>query len=231
MQKTRVLVVDDDPTIRRLVSANLEKRNYAVREAVDGSTAIEEIKREVPDLVILDLKMPGLTGNEVCQWIRESWDIPIIVLSAHDDEELKVDALDSGADDYVTKPFKFEEFLARMRAVMRRAASSDQSDSSSKIRIGSLMIDLKGKRVFVDDRDIRLTRTEFTLLSILAQNLDSVLTHDQLLAKAWGVEYRGSSHYLHVYFGRIRKKMGQPYSAHLETVPGLGYILHTFLPQ
>lgn len=230
MSKTRVLVVDDDPRIRRLVAVNLEKRNYAVREAVDGNNAIEEIKRELPDLVILDLAMPGLTGNEVCQWIRESWDIPIIVLSAYDEEELKVDALDSGADDYVTKPFKFEEFLARMRAVMRRASPVEANDASTKIKIGTLVIDLKGKRVFVDDRDIRLTRTEFTLLSILAQNLDSVLTHDQLLAKAWGVEYRGSSHYLHVYFGRIRKKMSFPYSAHLETVPGLGYILHSTLP-
>ncbi len=226
MQKTNVLVVDDDPRIRKLVSVNLVKRNYHVREAEDGAQAVEEIKRELPDLVILDLVLPALSGNEVCLWIRESWDIPIIVLSAYDEEELKVEALDAGADDYVTKPFKFEEFLARMRAVMRRA-SADGGQHTSRIAIGALTVDLKAKRVFVEDRDIRLTRTEFTLMSILAENLDSVLTHDQLLAKAWGVEYRGSSHYLHVYFGRIRKKIGTSHSPLLETVPGLGYVLHS----
>src|SRR4051794_37406774 len=126
MKKMSVLVVDDDPKIRKLLSVNLEKRNYAVREAANGDQAMEAIESETPDLVILDLIMPGTSGNDVCYWIRDrGLDIPILVLSAHNEEDLKVRALDAGADDYVTKPFKLEEFLARLRALLRRAATAE----------------------------------------------------------------------------------------------------------
>ncbi len=232
MYKTSILVVDDDPKIRKLLSVNLAKRDYAVREAANGNQATALIEEDPPDLVILDLVMPGMNGNDVCIWIREQGlDMPIIVLSAYDEEELKVKALDSGADDYVTKPFKLEEFLARMRAVMRRAGSSDLSPAEAKIQIEGLTIDLKSRRAFVDNADMHLTRTEFALLATLARNGDAVLTHDELLARVWGEEYRGSSHYLHVYLGRIRKKMSDKYSPLLETVAGMGYLFHSTLPH
>jgi two-component system, OmpR family, KDP operon response regulator KdpE len=231
--KTHVLVVDDDPKIRRLVSVNLERRGHVVTVAEDGDVAISKMEIEWPDLVILDLAMPGKNGNQVCRWIRKQSDIPIIVLTAYDEEDMKVQALDDGADDYVTKPFGQEEFMARVRAVLRRANTSEGSDNKdSKIKIGEgITIDLRGKRAFVEDEDMHLTRTEFALLSTLAQNPDAVLSHDELLAKVWGVEYQGSNHYLHVYFGRIRKKIGDKYNGHLETVAGLGYILHSTLPR
>jgi DNA-binding response OmpR family regulator len=234
MDKPLVLVVDDDAKIRKLVSVNLEQRDYRVHSVADGTAAIDYMERSTPDLVILDLVMPGISGNQVCEWIRKRGDnLPVIVLSAHDDEELKVQALDSGADDYVTKPFKAEEFMARVRAVMRRATgvpTEPISAANEKIKISGLTIDLKGRRAFVDDSDMHLTRTEFALLATLAQNTDAVLIHDELLAKVWGGEYRGSNHYLHVYFGRIRKKMGDEYSNLLETVAGIGYILHSAAP-
>jgi DNA-binding response OmpR family regulator len=229
MVKQTILVVDDDPRIRSLVASNLIKRDYAVYEAVDGEAAIAYLESNTPELVILDLVLPGVSGNDVCIWIRrQALDIPILVLSAHDEEDLKVRALDSGADDYVTKPFNTEEFLARLRALMRR--SSSETSETSKIQIEGLTIDLKGRRAFVDNADMHLTRTEFALLATLAKSCDAVLTHDELLARVWGQEYRGSSHYLHVYLGRLRKKMSDKYSALLETISGMGYILHSQMP-
>jgi two-component system KDP operon response regulator KdpE len=175
--------------------------------------------------MLLDLVMPGLDGIDVCVWVRERSDLPIIVLSAHDDEELKVRALDAGADDYVSKPFGYEELLARVRAVMRRAVKDQTPDT--KIKVGDLVIDLKARRVFVNGTDAHLTRTEFALMAELAQSLDAVITHEELLARVWGPEYFDASHYLHVYFGRIRNKIGPIHSQLLETVPGMGYSLHS----
>jgi two-component system KDP operon response regulator KdpE len=230
MHKTSVLVVDDDPKIRKLLNANLARRNYAVQEAANGEQAIACMQQELPDLAILDLVMPGMSGNEVCVWIRDQGlAIPIIVLSAYDEEELKVQALDAGADDYVTKPFQAEEFLARMRAVMRRAGAADVSPSEAVIKIEGLTIDLSSRRGFVDDIDMHLTPTEFALLTILVRHPDAIITHDELLAKVWGDEYRGSSHYLHVYLGRIRRKMGDKYGSLLETIAAMGYLFHSTL--
>lgn len=226
MSGVPTLVVDDDPRIRMLVRVNLEARGYDVQEAATGSEAIALMEHTIPSLVILDLVMPGMSGDEVCTWIRERSDVPVIVLSAYNEEDLKVRALDAGADDYVTKPFAQEEFMARIRAVMRRATLMQPKDESGVVIINGLNINLKARRAFVDDKDLHLTRTEFALLAELAQNLNGILTHDELLARVWGEEYRGSSHYLHVYFGRIRKKMGEAHSTLLESVAGVGYILH-----
>lgn len=226
-QSYRTLVVDDDLKIRKLIRVNLEPRGYIVQEASDGSAAIRAVQANLPDLMLLDLVMPGLSGIDVCSWVRKRSDLPIIVLSAHDEEELKVQALDAGADDYVSKPFGYEELLARVRAVMRRAVKEQTPDR--KISIGNLVIDLKARRVFVKGQDAHLTRTEFALLAELAQNLDRVMTHEELLAHVWGPEYFDASHYLHVYFGRIRNKIGSEQSALLETVPGMGYSLHSAL--
>jgi len=228
MPQVSVLVADDDPAIRKLLSVNLSQRQYLVHEAQSGTEALDYLKRTLPDLLILDLVMPGLNGDEICSWVRQRGsEVPIIVLSAYDEEELKVRALDAGADDYVTKPFKTEEFLARLRALMRRSALPDDTTSEHKLTIEGITIDLNGRRAFVDGADIHLTRTEIALLSTLAERHDAVMTHDELLAKVWGEEYRGSSHYLHVYLGRVRKKIGDKYNMLLETVAGLGYVLHS----
>lgn len=221
------LVVDDDPRIRMLVRVNLEARGYQVQEAANGAEALAIIERGNLSLVILDLVMPGMSGYEICLWIRERSDVPVIVLTAHNEEELKVRALDAGADDYVIKPFSQEEFLARIRAVIRRSGAPQTKGDNTIVHLDGLAIHLKARRAFANNLDMHLTRTEFALLAELAQNLNSILTHDELLARVWGEEYRGSSHYLHVYFGRIRKKMGESLNPLLESVPGVGYILHT----
>ena len=222
----RVLVVDDNLSIQKLLSVNLQARGYAVDVAGNGEEALRLFKEGAYDLVILDLILPGLSGIDVCSLIRQLSDIPIVVLSAREDEDLKVHALDTGADDYVTKPFSHNELLARVRAVMRRA-KADTTTKLPEIRIKDLTVDLQGRRAFVGGADMHLTRTEFALLAELAQNQEAVLTHEALLVKVWGPEYRDSNHYLHVYLGRIRKKLGPELDSLLETVPGVGYILHT----
>ena len=229
-EKNSVLIVDDEPHIRKLVKVNLEARDYTIQEAGTGQEALSLSAQQAFDLVLLDLVLPDMSGIEVCAQIREQSDVAIIVLSARGEEELKVEALDAGADDYVTKPFGPEELLARIRAIRRRTTSATALPGD-KIVVSGLTIDLGARRAFVNGTDIRLTRTEFALLAALAKKPESVLTHDELLASVWGPEYLGSSHYLHVYFGRIRKKMGAEAGALLETVPGLGYILHSSLPS
>jgi len=172
----------------------------------------------------LDLVLPGLSGVDICTWIRARSDVPIIILSARMEEDLKVAALDAGADDYVTKPFGQEELLARVRAFLRRSYAAPNTPET-KIQIGELRIDLDARRVFIGEEDLHLTRTEYAILAELAGHLDAIVTHDELIAQVWGPEYRGSNHYLHNYLGRLRKKMGT-YGGLLETVPGMGYNLH-----
>jgi two-component system, OmpR family, KDP operon response regulator KdpE len=222
----RVLAIDDNPQIQKLVMVNLQARGYAVQTVGSGEEAIDLFKIGQFDLILLDLILPGVSGIDVCLWIRQQSDIPIIVLSAREDEELKVRALDAGADDYVTKPFSQEELLARVRAVIRRS-NAGSVDKKSEIKIKDLTINLAAHRAFVDGTDMHLTRTEFALLAELAQNQEAVMTHENILARVWGPEYRDSNHYLHIYLGRIRKKLGNEMGSFLETVPGVGYILHS----
>jgi two-component system, OmpR family, KDP operon response regulator KdpE len=220
-----ILIVEDDPNIRKLVRVNLVKRGYSVSEAENSHQAIALFQETPVDLVLLDLMLPGLSGVDVCSWIRARSDVPIIVLSARLEEDLKVAALDAGADDYVTKPFGHEELLARVRAFLRRSYVSAKTDGT-KVQIGELYIDLEARRVFVGENDLHLTRTEYAILAELAHRLDAIVTHDELLTQVWGQEYRGSNHYLHTYLGRLRKKLGD-YGELLETVPGMGYNLHS----
>jgi two-component system, OmpR family, KDP operon response regulator KdpE len=220
-----ILIVEDDPSIRKLVKVNLMKRGYTVTEAEDSHKAIALFQEVSVDLVLLDLILPGLSGVDVCKWIRSRSDIPIIILSARLEEDLKVAALDAGADDYVTKPFGQEELLARVRAFLRRSYVSAKTEDT-RIQIGDLKIDLEARRVFIGEEDLHLTRTEYAILAELTHRLDAIVTHDELLTEVWGPEYRGSSHYLHTYLGRLRKKLGD-YSELLETVPGMGYNMHS----
>jgi two-component system, OmpR family, KDP operon response regulator KdpE len=220
-----ILIVEDDPNIRKLVRVNLVKRGYTVSEAGDSHEAIA-LFQEIPvDLVLLDLMLPGLSGVDVCKWIRARSDVPIIILSARLEEDLKVAALDAGADDYVTKPFGQDELLARVRAFLRRSYVAAKTDDT-KVQIGDLCIDLEARRVFVNNNDLHLTHTEYSILAELTRRLDAIVTHDELIIQVWGPEYRGSNHYLHNYLGRLRKKLGD-YGELLETVPGMGYNLHS----
>jgi two-component system, OmpR family, KDP operon response regulator KdpE len=220
-----ILIVEDDPNIRKLVRVNLVKRGYTVSEAGDSHQAMAQFQAEPVDLVILDLMLPGMSGVDICTWIRGRSDVPIIVLSARLEEDLKVAALDAGADDYVTKPFGHEELLARVRAFLRRSYVSAKTNDK-QVQIGELNIDLEARRVLIGETDLHLTRTEYAILAELAQRPDAIVTHDELLTKVWGPEYRGSNHYLHTYLGRLRKKLGE-YGDLLETVPGMGYNLHS----
>lgn len=222
----RILVVDDDPRIRTLVRTNLERRGFTVCEAADGSVAIQLMQAAFPDLILLDLSLPGGTsGIDVCAWVREQSAVPVIVISAHGDEEVKVQALDLGADDFVTKPFGYQELLARVRAVLRRVTVVVPAPPAP-LTVDRLRIDPAARRIAVEGHgDLHLTRTEYALLVELARHAGSVLTHDELLERVWGREYRGASHYLHVYLGRLRKKLGPDLDHLLESVPGVGYVL------
>ena len=220
-----ILIVEDDPSVRKLVRVNLAKRGYSVSEAEDSHQAMAIFQSVPVDLVLLDLVLPGLSGVDICVWMRARSEVPIIVLSARLEENLKVAALDAGADDYVTKPFSSEELLARVRAFLRRSYVTAKSDEN-KIQIGELIIDLEARRVLINENDLHLTRTEYAIMAVLTQHLNGIVTHDELLIRVWGDEYRGSNHYLHTYLGRLRKKLGE-FGDLLETVPGMGYNLHS----
>jgi two-component system KDP operon response regulator KdpE len=219
-----ILIVEDDVNIRKLVSVNLEKRGYKVTEAVDGNQAMFLFRQYPFDLVLLDLILPGISGVDVCTWIRSRSDTPIIVLSGMKDEELKVTALDAGADDYITKPFGHDELLARVRAILRRTSSNPNKTGRQKLEINGLTIDFETRRVRIEGETISLTKTEYAILVELANHLDAVVDHNSLLASVWGPQYRDSNHYLHIYLGRVRKKLGM-YGELLETIPGVGYRL------
>jgi len=224
-----ILIVEDDPNIRKLVRVNLIKRGYTVSEAADSHQAMTRFQEGPVDLVLLDLVLPGLSGVDICLWMRARSEVPMIVLSARSEEDLKVAALDAGADDYVTKPFGQEELLARVRAFLRRSYTPAKT-TEPKIQIGDLRIDLEARRVFIGEQDLHFTRTEYAILAKLAIHMDEIVTHDELIAQVWGPEYRGSNHYLHTYLGRLRKKLGE-YGELLETVPGMGYDLHSKKPE
>ena len=229
---TRVLVVDDEPQILRALRINLRVRNYDVDIAATGSQALEAAAKHPPDLVILDLGLPDLDGVQVIEGLRGWTQAPIIVLSGRADSTDKVEALDAGADDYVTKPFGMEELLARMRAAVRR---SGPDTSEPRIRLGRLVVDLAAKRVIRDDApdgdgdgaaaDIRLTPTEWHLLEVLLRNPGKLLSQRQLLTEVWGPGYADASGNLRLYMAQLRRKL-EPDPARprwLMTEPGMGY--------
>ncbi|MHB8750667.1 MAG: response regulator transcription factor [Aggregatilineales bacterium] len=228
MNTVSILVIDDDPTIRQLLSMCLKAQDYTIHGVKNGREVMQYLEHAIPDLLILDLGLPVMDGFDVCTWIRQRGiDVPIMVLSAYTDVAYVARALDAGADDYVMKPFKTAEFAARLRALLRRSEGRESLPIANKVICEGITIDPSGRQVFIDGVNMHFTRTEIEILSVLAEHPDSVLTNNQLLAKVWGAEYRGSSHYLHVYLGRIRKKMGDKYGRLLETSFGLGYILHS----
>ncbi len=224
----RVLVVDDERQILRALSAGLRANNYQVELAADGERALTLAASNPPDIIVLDLEMPGPTadtpdGLEVIRQIREWSQLPIIVLSAHAEEREKVQALDAGADDYLTKPFGMEELLARIRAALRRTTQESQADPI--LDFDSLRIDLAGHVVTIDRAEVHLTPTEFELLRVLATNAGKVMTHQMLLTQVWGPASEDSTNYLRVYINQLRRKI-EPDSARprfIVTDPGIGY--------
>ena len=220
---TRVLVIDDEPSILRALRINLTARNYEVTTATDGASGLAAVSRDRPDVLILDLGLPDMEGTDVIHGVRGWTSTPIIVLSVWDQEQQKVAALDAGADDYVTKPFGMDELLARLRAAVRRSAPAPDEPV---VTTPDFTVDLAAKRVTRDgDGDIRLTPTEWQLLEILVRNRGRLVTQRQLLQEVWGPAYESESNYLRVYVAQLRRKLEPEPSRpkYLLTDPGMGY--------
>ncbi|HEV3450282.1 MAG TPA: response regulator [Acidimicrobiia bacterium] len=219
---SRVLVVDDEPEIRRTLGINLRVRGYDVDLAADGEQALDLAARHHPDVVVLDLGLPDIRGVDVIAGLRGWSRVPIVVLSARDTEPDKVAALDAGADDYVTKPFGMDEFLARLRAALRRAAPAEED---AVIETPDFTIDLATKRVVRGSDEVRLTPTEWGLVELLVRNPGKLLSHRQLLREVWGPGYERETHYLRVFMAHVRRKLepepSQPRYFHTEA--GMGY--------
>src|ERR1700691_793767 len=224
---TKVLVVDDDPSLLKVLRIGLTARGDDVLVAHSGTEAINQVALAAPDLVILDLGLPDLDGLEVCRRIREFSDVPVIVLSAYGDERRKVEALDSGADDFVTKPFGMAELEARLRVALRHAAAGKDggADKATTLVVGDLDVDLVHHMATLSGSALQLTAKEFELLAYLARHAGKVCTHHMILKDVWGPGYGAESNYVRVYTHRLRKKMGDEEGRLLRTVPGVGYQL------
>jgi len=223
MDKSRVLVVDDEPQITRVLKTVLSSQGYQVRTAAEAESALSSLNEWHPELVITDLYMPRMNGVELCRRIRAVSAVPIIVLSVKGEERTKVEALDSGADDYVTKPFGTDELLARVRAALRRRGSTP-TDAAS-FDVGDFRIDLDARRVHIGGNEVRLTPKEFDLFVYLARHPNRVLTHRTLLEAVWGEASQEQPEYLRVFMGQLRKKLETDPSnpRYLVTEPWVGY--------
>lgn len=227
---SRILVVDDEPTLVDTIRYSLKREGHEVVTAVDGLQALEVARRERPDLVILDLMLPKLDGFEVCRAIRRDQTVPILMLTAKDDEIDKVVGLELGADDYMTKPFSMRELLARVRAMLRRVQMSREEaaetrDEVPSYRSGDLEVDLRQHRVFLAERELSLKPKEFDLLAFLVRNAGQVFTRELLLQRVWGYDYVGDSRTVDVHIRGLREKIEVDASepTRLETVRGVGY--------
>jgi two-component system KDP operon response regulator KdpE len=224
----RLLVVDDDPALVRALRIGLEARGYAIAIARSAEEGISAAALIDPEVIVLDLGLPDLDGLDVCRRVRQWSDVPILVLSALGAEDRKVLALDSGADDFITKPFGMAELEARLRVALRHRGArrrAEGSDELTEIVLGALEVDLARREVRVDARPVTLTAREFDLLSFLARNAGRVCTHRVLLEEVWGPGYGREIHYLRVYANRLRRKLGERHHAMLVTNPGVGYQL------
>jgi two-component system KDP operon response regulator KdpE len=223
MNRARILVVDDEPQILRALQMKLHAAGYATDTAASAQEAVAKAAMRPPEAVILDLLLPDGSGTDVCRELRRWSTVPILVLSAVGEEKEKIDALDAGADDYVTKPFSGDELLARLRAALRRAKGKGEP----VIELGALAIDLEKRIVTMDGRPVALTPIEYDLLRLLAENEGKLLTHPTILREIWGPAYKEESNYLHVYVSHLRRKI-EPDPArprYLLNQPGVGYRL------
>lgn len=224
----RILVIDDEREILRALQRNLTAHGYEVFTAESGEIALEEIAIHRPDLMLLDLGLPGISGLEVCKKVRAASNLPIIVLSVKDTERDKVLALDLGADDYVSKPFGMDEVLARIRVALRHSAQT-QTGTEPIFTAGPLRVDFAQRVVMINGAEVKLTPTEYDLLKALINNAGKIMTRQMLLSQVWGAGYGADAHYLHVYVGQLRRKI-EPDPAHprfILTISGVGYRFST----
>lgn len=233
MKRNKICIVDDEPMILRFVSANLKSIGYEVSTLKSGEEFFEKFDLISPDLILLDIMMPGQDGFDVLEKLRKFSNVPVIMLTARSNPKDKVQGLNVGADDYLTKPFSLDELFARVNAVLRRV-QSNSSDPQIKetpiIRTGELAIDLGSKRCWINDEEFKLTQTEFSVMEILALNLDKVVQHETLLSKVWGPQYRDEVEYLRVGIARIRRKIKEQLNnkeEYIATYPGFGYMLRS----
>ncbi|MFD5141776.1 MULTISPECIES: response regulator [unclassified Streptomyces] len=223
---TRVLVVDDEPQIVRALVINLKARKYEVDAAADGASALELAAARHPDVVVLDLGLPDMDGVEVIKGLRGWTRVPILVLSARHSSDEKVEALDAGADDYVTKPFGMDELLARLRAAVRRAEpGAGAGEDEVVVETDTFTVDLAAKKAVRAGRDVRLTPTEWHLLEVLVRNGGKLVSQKQLLQEVWGPSYGTETNYLRVYMAQLRRKLeaDPSHPRHFITEPGMGY--------
>ena len=222
-QGARILVVDDEPQIRRFLQVTLQGKGYAVTTAATGERVLQALANRMPDVVIVDLLLPGMDGMEVTRRVREQSAVPIIVLSAVGQERKKVEALECGADDYITKPFSIEELVARIRSVLRRAAGAHGLEPI--FTSGDLSVNFDRREVWLDGNLVKLTHTQYDVLKYLIENAGKVLTHRMILAAVWGPAYADHAQYLRVFVSQLRKKLeknpAQP--SHILTYLGVGY--------
>jgi DNA-binding response OmpR family regulator len=226
MSKIQVLVVDDEPRYLKLVRYNLEAAGYEVMTAADGEEALSQVSGKSPDLIILDIRLPGIDGYEVCTRVREFSSVPIIMLTAKGEEREKVRGLRLGADDYITKPFGAEELMARVETVLRRSNLS-KVKAPSILTVGELSIDFAQRKVTIGGQEISLSPTEYRLLQCLAVNAGRVIIQEEILGKVWGSEYREHYEGLRVYIRRLRQKIEKEpaHPIYVVTRPGVGYML------
>ncbi|MFE9555203.1 response regulator [Streptomyces sp. NPDC006703] len=222
---TRVLVVEDEPQLVRALEINLKARTYEVDCARDGATALQLAAARPPDAVLLDLGLPDMDGIEVMRRLRSWCRSPILVVSARSTSDEKVQALDSGADDYITKPFSMDELLARLRVATRRVGTAGRTADGTVVTTTSFTLDLPAKKAKRAGRDVRLTPTEWHLLEVLIRNRGRLVSQRQLLHEVWGPGYRTQSNYLRVYMAQLRRKLepDPSHPRHLITAPGMGY--------
>jgi DNA-binding response OmpR family regulator len=222
-----ILVVDDERTLRETLAEGLEEEGFAVFQAADGREAVEAFRRHHPDLILLDLMLPELSGTEVCRIIRAESGVPILMLTAKSTEIDKVVGLELGADDYVTKPFSFRELLARVRALLRRAEAQAQVTDPETVDLGAVKVDLAGRRLLRDGETLPVKPKAFDLLVFLLRNAGHVFTREQLLEHVWGYDYAGETRTVdvHVHWLRAQIEADPADPVYLETVRGVGYVL------
>lgn len=220
--KQTILIVEDDETLQQTLAYNLEQEGYKITVAVDGRDGLELARSEAPDLIVLDIMLPGLDGLSVCRILRREMEVPIIMLTARSSEVDKIIGLDSGADDYITKPFSLGEFMARVRAALRRQPTTD---SAERLQSDDLLLDLIGRKAYLGNRELNLSHKEFDLLAELMRNQGMVLTRDLLLTKVWGYDYVGETRTVDVHIRWLRGKIEENPSdpKRITTVRSIGY--------
>jgi len=221
-----LLLIDDEPAILRALGIGLRARGYDLHVARTGAEGLVEAVRHRPEVVVLDLQLPDMDGMEVCRQLRGWTEVPVLILSAHGEEDRKVAALDAGADDFVTKPFGMAELEARIRVALRHR---QEQSGGPELTVGPLTMDLAAHTAAMDGRRVVLTATEYEMLAYLARNAGAVVTQEALLAHVWGGRYGADAHYLRVYANRIRRKLGVQHGEFLVTHPGIGYELRAEL--